>query len=336
MLEIPSSCSLFRDNCASHCTSACDHNCGSFCLHETYLGQSNTSNHGLIMETSLSYQSSATPVSTCLPDSTSSEYSTLHSLDDYVNHESTFSSTASPGSSCASSLIESSLDHHHDEDDIQSSASVHYEPSSKSLSSSSSSSSSSSLSSSLMLRRKDEANVHSHRRFRKKRGFHHQIQQRQAANLRERRRMQSINDAFESLRDALPKDPPYEKRSSKVETLKLAIQYIEKLNEYLSTGRNPNDPSQSHQPPQVEKIIIPCQKVFHGLQLAGHSISWTQPEPKRTYVMVAKIWTPEDPRTLEGSKESHTPITPATTSNNLESSSSLITNCYSPMDQPSN
>ena len=36
-----------------------------------------------------------------------------------------------------------------------------------------------------------------HRRHRKKKGMQQQVQQRQAANLRERRRMQSINDAFE-------------------------------------------------------------------------------------------------------------------------------------------
>jgi hypothetical protein len=36
-----------------------------------------------------------------------------------------------------------------------------------------------------------------HRRHRKRKGMHQQVQQRHAANLRERRRMQSINDAFE-------------------------------------------------------------------------------------------------------------------------------------------
>ena len=36
-----------------------------------------------------------------------------------------------------------------------------------------------------------------HRRHRRKKGMQQQVQQRQAANLRERRRMQSINDAFE-------------------------------------------------------------------------------------------------------------------------------------------
>ena len=48
---------------------------------------------------------------------------------------------------------------------------------------------------------------------------------RHAANMRERRRMQSINDAFESLRQHIP-TLPYEKRLSKVDTLKLTIGYV--------------------------------------------------------------------------------------------------------------
>ena len=49
-----------------------------------------------------------------------------------------------------------------------------------------------------------------------------QVQQRHAANLRERKRMQSINDAFEGLRHHIP-TLPYEKRLSKVDTLRLTI-----------------------------------------------------------------------------------------------------------------
>lgn len=52
----------------------------------------------------------------------------------------------------------------------------------------------------------------------------HQVQQRHAANLRERKRMQSINDAFEGLRQHIP-TLPYEKRLSKVDTLRLTIGY---------------------------------------------------------------------------------------------------------------
>ncbi|XP_025094317.1 pancreas transcription factor 1 subunit alpha-like, partial [Pomacea canaliculata] len=62
-------------------------------------------------------------------------------------------------------------------------------------------------------------------RRKKKKCHQQQVQQRQAANMRERRRMQSINDAFEGLRTHIP-TLPYEKRLSKVDTLRLAIGYI--------------------------------------------------------------------------------------------------------------
>lgn len=66
------------------------------------------------------------------------------------------------------------------------------------------------------------------------------VQQRQAANMRERRRMQNINDAFEGLRAHIP-TLPYEKRLSKVDTLKLAIGYIKFLNELVRADKG-NDP----------------------------------------------------------------------------------------------
>ena len=60
------------------------------------------------------------------------------------------------------------------------------------------------------------------RRRKRLRNMTQQLQQRQAANQRERKRMQSINEAFEGLRVCIP-TLPYEKRLSKVDTLKLAI-----------------------------------------------------------------------------------------------------------------
>lgn len=57
--------------------------------------------------------------------------------------------------------------------------------------------------------------------------------------MRERKRMQSINDAFEGLRSHIP-TLPYEKRLSKVDTLKLAIGYINFLSELVRTDRNAN------------------------------------------------------------------------------------------------
>ncbi|TKR68322.1 hypothetical protein L596_024318 [Steinernema carpocapsae] len=53
--------------------------------------------------------------------------------------------------------------------------------------------------------------------------------QRKAANERERRRMYSINKGFDKLRDRLPNHIPIDKKLSKVDTLKTAIEYIHKL-----------------------------------------------------------------------------------------------------------
>ncbi|XP_051787026.1 transcription factor 21 [Erpetoichthys calabaricus] len=62
--------------------------------------------------------------------------------------------------------------------------------------------------------------------------------QRHAANIRERKRMLSINSAFEELRCHVPTFP-YEKRLSKIDTLRLAIAYIALLREILLSGCDP-------------------------------------------------------------------------------------------------
>ncbi|XP_078454641.1 pancreas transcription factor 1 subunit alpha-like [Lampetra planeri] len=61
---------------------------------------------------------------------------------------------------------------------------------------------------------------------------------RQAANQRERRRMESINAAFEGLRAHIP-TLPYERRLSKVDTLRLAIGYIAFLGEMVRGAERP-------------------------------------------------------------------------------------------------
>ncbi|XP_026761789.1 enolase-like [Galleria mellonella] len=93
-----------------------------------------------------------------------------------------------------------------------------------------------------------------------------QIQQRQAANLRERRRMQSINDAFEGLRAHIP-TLPYEKRLSKVDTLKLAIGYISFLGELVRADRNSSDTllsgvNNTQNKEEQKKIIIRARQIF--------------------------------------------------------------------------
>lgn len=86
--------------------------------------------------------------------------------------------------------------------------------------------------------------------------------------MRERRRMQSINEAFEGLRTHIP-TLPYEKRLSKVDTLKLAISYINFLGELLKKDKNGNDTSLS----QIQKPIPkePPKKIL--LRGSGNSTS---------------------------------------------------------------
>nr|XP_020655970.1 pancreas transcription factor 1 subunit alpha [Pogona vitticeps] len=130
---------------------------------------------------------------------------------------------------------------------------------------------------------------------------------RQAANVRERRRMQSINDAFEGLRSHIP-TLPYEKRLSKVDTLRLAIGYINFLSELVQSDlplRNPGGQS----PCQPKKVIIchrgtrspsPSDPDYGLPPLAGHSLSWTDEKQlkEQNIIRTAKVWTPEDPRKL--------------------------------------
>lgn len=92
------------------------------------------------------------------------------------------------------------------------------------------------------------------RRRRRVRSEEELQQLRQAANVRERRRMQSINDAFEGLRSHIPV-LPYEKRLSKVDTLRLAIGYIGFLSELLRSDL-PLRGSAALAPRQPKKVII--------------------------------------------------------------------------------
>ncbi len=65
------------------------------------------------------------------------------------------------------------------------------------------------------------------------------VAQRRAANVRERRRMFNLNKAFDLLRKRVPTFA-YEKRLSRIETLRLAISYIGFMADIVS-GRNPED-----------------------------------------------------------------------------------------------
>nr|AKQ48962.1 putative twist [Leptinotarsa decemlineata] len=66
--------------------------------------------------------------------------------------------------------------------------------------------------------------------------------QRIMANVRERQRTQSLNEAFASLRKSIPTLPS--DKLSKIQTLKLAARYIDFLYHVLSTS-SPNNPGES-------------------------------------------------------------------------------------------
>ncbi|KAM9718948.1 pancreas transcription factor 1 subunit alpha isoform 1-T3 [Menidia menidia] len=147
------------------------------------------------------------------------------------------------------------------------------------------------------------------RRRRRMRSESEMQQLRQAANVRERRRMQSINDAFEGLRAHIP-TLPYEKRLSKVDTLRLAIGYINFLAELVQSDLPIKSPhSETHAQPR--KIIIchrgtrspsPSDPDYGLPPLAGHSLSWSDEKQLRDHnvIRTAKVWTPEDPLKTHG------------------------------------
>ncbi|KAK3878173.1 hypothetical protein Pcinc_017169 [Petrolisthes cinctipes] len=119
------------------------------------------------------------------------------------------------------------------------------------------------------------------------------MQQRQAANMRERKRMQSINDAFEGLRAHIP-TLPYEKRLSKVDTLRLAIGYISFLAELVASDRTPTDPHLH--PPNANdsnrKVIVRSSRL--SLDSVPHSLTWSHVRPNVINGRVtAKTWMPE-------------------------------------------
>lgn len=85
-----------------------------------------------------------------------------------------------------------------------------------------------------------------------KRSDNSYLRTRSAANQRERRRMQCINEAFEGLRSHIP-TLPYEKRLSKVDTLRLAICYINFLSELVSSDGQRTNNSMGMFLPQTKK-----------------------------------------------------------------------------------
>ncbi|XP_037038719.1 basic helix-loop-helix transcription factor amos isoform X2 [Bradysia coprophila] len=103
-------------------------------------------------------------------------------------------------------------------------------------------------------------------------GTHYKIH-RQQANIRERKRMlrsapNGINSAFDELRVHVPTFP-YEKRLSKIDTLRLAIAYISLLREVLEADYDPLT--------YVEKCLrgeIKCERAHWNTSDLTARLSW--------------------------------------------------------------
>ncbi|TDG52476.1 hypothetical protein AWZ03_001306 [Drosophila navojoa] len=156
-------------------------------------------------------------------------------------------------------------------------------------------------------------------------------QQRQAANLRERRRMQSINEAFEGLRTHIP-TLPYEKRLSKVDTLKLAISYITFLSEMVKKDKNGNEAGLSLQRNYQKE---PPKKIILKDRTGGmsHSLSWYRKGDRYPgSKLYARTWTPDDPN---GATNQH-PNQPLYSNNAAKSSGCSSNNSNSSQNHNSN
>ena len=94
------------------------------------------------------------------------------------------------------------------------------------------------------------------------RGNGKKVLQRKAANLRERRRMKSINEAFDTLRTCIPTQDNVDRKLSKVDTLKLAMNYIEYLSELIKSTEDFSATSKtSVSDKRPEKVILRCQRI---------------------------------------------------------------------------
>lgn len=80
------------------------------------------------------------------------------------------------------------------------------------------------------------------------------VKRRSSANKKERRRTQSINNAFAELRECIP-NVPADTKLSKIKTLRLATSYIAYLMEVLhtedSTAAPPPEPFRANLPPRT-------------------------------------------------------------------------------------
>ncbi|KAH9503242.1 hypothetical protein Btru_068538 [Bulinus truncatus] len=95
--------------------------------------------------------------------------------------------------------------------------------------------------------------------------------QRKAANVRERKRMFHLNEAFDELRKRLPAFN-YEKRLSRIETLRLAMTYISFMKE-VSVGRDPKCVKLRPHGPDLSPLSISSSMYKSGDMMEENSMN---------------------------------------------------------------
>lgn len=95
---------------------------------------------------------------------------------------------------------------------------------------------------------------------------------------------------------------PYEKKLSKVDTLKLAISYISFLNELVTTGRNPAENAAiKRNQAKLRKTVVQYHRDKNGLPLYKYTLSWNFEDTQfqNGNLVFTRTWTPENPNLKE-------------------------------------
>ncbi|GFY38562.1 twist-related protein 1 [Trichonephila inaurata madagascariensis] len=104
---------------------------------------------------------------------------------------------------------------------------------------------------------RSNSEIQRHRNRRTSHSMEELQNQRVLANVRERQRTQSLNDAFSALRRIIPTLPS--DKLSKIQTLRLAARYIDFLYQVIHSGEVEENVQQQQQPPKAS----PCTYLAH-------------------------------------------------------------------------
>ncbi|GFW75396.1 twist-related protein 2 [Trichonephila clavipes] len=104
---------------------------------------------------------------------------------------------------------------------------------------------------------KSNSEIQRHRNRRTSHSMEELQNQRVLANVRERQRTQSLNDAFSALRRIIPTLPS--DKLSKIQTLRLAARYIDFLYQVIHSGEVEENVQQQQQPSKAS----PCTYLAH-------------------------------------------------------------------------